>query len=354
MLTKEDICKITGTNIEYLESGDAIIKLTGITDELPEDLHLCTLSLIDSSIKCLPDDLDVQFLEIIRCPNLKTLPDRLYLSSLQIEDSNIDRLPEDFSCSESLSLKNCPLLKKIPDTCIAFSNYLTLYNCPLISVLPKIRVIFGDLNIIGTQIRKLPDHIKIGGSLTVNESSLETIPADIRVGSYIDLRDCKKLQSLPDGLMVNGSLILSGTPIQQLPKALIVEGNLNIMATGIKSLPSDLLVRQQIIGIGLQSQTTNPENEIPEYLSENIWEDSGYFLYDKTLYRVIYQDSFYWRMLDPYTVVSIMLDRNDCYLIDDIYMVTDGDHNYGMSNSLHEAYKDLHDKKIIQQYLTTP
>lgn len=351
MLTKEDICQITGTDIEYLESGEANIKLTGIADELPENLHLCTLSLVDSSIRCLPDDLDVQFLEIIRCPYLQTLPDRLYLTSLQIEDSNIDSLPENFSCPESLSLKNCPLLKKIPDACIAFSSYLTLFNCPLISDLPNIRVIFGDLNIIGTSIRKLPNHIKIGGSLTVNESSLETIPADIRVGSYMDLRDCKNLQSLPDGLMVNGSLILSGTSLQQLPNRLIVGGNLNIMATDIKSLPSDLLVRNQIIGLGLSSQTINPENKFPEYLSESIWNDSGYFLYDKTLYRVIYQDGFCWKILDPYTVVSIMLDRNDCCLIDDIYIVTDGNHNYGMSHSLHEAYKDLHDNKIIQQFL---
>ena len=73
MLTKEDICKITGTDIEELEYGDAIIKLTGITDELPEGLHLCSLTLADCSIKRLPDDLDVQFLEIIRCPNLQTV-----------------------------------------------------------------------------------------------------------------------------------------------------------------------------------------------------------------------------------------------------------------------------------------
>lgn len=352
MLTKEDICKITGTDIEELEYGDAIIKLTGITDELPEGLHLCSLTLADCSIKRLPDDLNVQFLEIIRCPNLQTLPDGLSLMSLQIENSNIDRLPEDFSCSESLTLKDCPVLKKIPDACIAFSDYLTLYNCPLISELPNIKVIFGDLNIIETPIKALPGNIKIGGSLTVNESPLEKLPQNIRVGGYIDLRNCKKLQSLPDGLMVNGSLILSGTSIQQLPNGLIVGGNLNIMTTSIQSLPSDLLVRQQVIGIEEQPQRMNLENKFPEYLSEKIWKDSGYFLYDKTLYRVIFQDTFYKKVLDPYTVVSIMLDRDDCYLIDDIYIVTDEAHNYGMSYSLHEAYKELFDKKTIQRLLT--
>ena len=84
MLTKGDVCRMAGFTIEELESGDSSIRLAGVTDELPEGLCLYELTLEDCrTLTCLPADLRVRCLKIIRCPNLHVLPDQLLLDEFR-------------------------------------------------------------------------------------------------------------------------------------------------------------------------------------------------------------------------------------------------------------------------------
>lgn len=342
MMTKKDICRMAEITMDDLEDGGSDIRLTGMIDDLPDGVKCCSLTLVGCySLTRLPDDLKVDYLEIIRCPNLLVFPSKLHLSSLLIEDSDISELPEDLSCSSSMILKNCPKLRKLPDSCIAFAENLVLNECISISYLPNIKIIFGNLCIAGTSISHLPENIKIGGSLVVYDSDLETLPIGIRIGENIDLSGCKKLKSLPEGLIVNGSLNLSESSITQLPGRLIVGENLNIISTSIKSLPPDLLVRNSVLASEGIVYTMEKKRDFPPCLPSLIWKDSGYIQYENTLFRIIYQDDISWKVLDSYTVVSIILERNNILVEDEIYIVTNGANSYGMGNRLQEAFRDL-------------
>lgn len=327
MLTKGDVCRMAGFTIEELESGDSSIRLAGVTDELPEGLCLYELTLEDCrTLTCLPADLRVRCLKIIRCPNLHVLPDQLLLDELLIEDSEITALPENFSCAHRLILNNCSRLCRIPRSCIAFAEDLVIRNCRALSYLPDIRIVFGNLDISGTSISALPGNLKIGGRLSACGSSLKTLPAGIRIGGDVDLSNCKKLESLPEGLTVGGIL--------------------NLFFTAVQALPVDLRVEASILGMEGAACTMREKQDFPTCLRRLIWRNSGYFQYENALYRVIAQGENYWKVLDSYTLVSLMLERNDVCLEDDLYIVTDGRHSYGMGNSLQEAHHALGDGNV--------
>lgn len=389
-MTKEEICMATGISMEELESQTATVRLSGIgvdslprglgwhilqlddcpnLTSLPDDLTCTVLNITDCpGLDSLPDNLQVESLVIDNCPkltclplvkglceleikhssNLIHLPDGLHLDTLYIEDSNIEALPENCSCLRSLSLRNCPYLVKIPDSCIAFSENLILYNCTSLSALPNIKVIFGNLNVVGTQIQSLPKGIKIGGCLMACNSKLETLPEGIRIGEYIDLGDCRNLRSLPDGLMVNGCLNLAGSSIKQLPNRLIVGGNLNILSTDIEALPSDLKVKGTVYGSKRLLDTYEINKNVPPDLPYYIWKDTSYIYYDCMLYRVISHEEFSWRTLDAESTVRIMLDIDFCCEsdIDDgvSYIVMDINHNYGDGATFSEAFRRMEER----------
>ena len=391
MLTKEDICRLADISMEELDKFPSI-NLTGPSvDSLPDgiefhilninhcpnltslpDYFKCTVLqitdcprlermpnyfqgevlVIDNCprLTCLPALNGVIQLEIRHCPNLTRLPDGLELSFLCIDDSNIEALPEDCFFYQDLSLINCPNLKRLPDSCIAFSGDVNLYNCSSLSVLPDIKVVFGNLNIMGSPIKNLPKNIKIGGSLVARESKLETLPEGIRIGEYINLSNCSCLRSLPDGLIVNGCLNLEGTPIKQLPDRLMVGGNLNILSTNIESLPDDLQVKGRVSGSKRLLDTYEINDDIPNDLPFYIWKDSPYVYYSNRLYRIIASDQYSWRVLDAEVAVRTMLDmglRND-YDIDDgvSYIVMDVDHHYGDGPTTHDALRRMEERRL--------
>lgn len=78
---------------------------------------------------------------------------------------------------------------------------------------------------------------------------LKNLPKDQRVADCdLDLEK-SSIASLPEGLHVKGSLVLSYNPIIiSLPKGLKVGGSLYLTGTGITSLPDDLQVEYEIYG----------------------------------------------------------------------------------------------------------
>ena len=77
MLTKEDISRISGVDLELLDGYRKIVKLNGEeVDALPSGLDFLALSLQNCpSLTELPEDLPVQYLSVMGCPNLKRLPE---------------------------------------------------------------------------------------------------------------------------------------------------------------------------------------------------------------------------------------------------------------------------------------
>lgn len=123
----------------------------------------------------------------------------------------------------------------------------------------------GDLDFRRAQIKSLPDGLIVNGSLWLDSSAIETLPKGLKVTGYLDLRNskikhipyppevgssvilyiCKDLRSLPENWVLNGSLDLRHTLLTELPKGLYVKHSLHLNNTPIATIPDDIKVDQR-------------------------------------------------------------------------------------------------------------
>ena len=82
MLTKEDISRISGVDLEMLDGYKKVVELCGEeVDGLPDGLNILGLSLQNCPLLTeLPEDLPIQYLSVMGCPNLKRLPENMKLA----------------------------------------------------------------------------------------------------------------------------------------------------------------------------------------------------------------------------------------------------------------------------------
>ncbi len=347
MLTKEDISRISGVELELLDGYKKVVELYGEeVDGLPDGLNFLGLSLKNCPLLTeLPEDLPIQYLSVMWCPNLKHLPEGLELAHLYLFDSDIETIPEKSSCFLTLVLIDCLRIKRLPACCKAITRDFVVENCPSLISIPDLDIVHGDFNLRNTQVTSLPEHLKIGGSLWMYKTPIETLPADIRVGTDILLGGCGSLKSLPEGLMVNGDLDLSETSIQQLPKGLIVKGDLNLTDTAICSLPEDLIVGGDVIAPENVLNGITINHEVPDNLANLIWEGSGYIYADGHLYRIMAKEDKHWKVLDSFGDIYLIRYGYDNLVEQSIlYLVPDDNpksHAYGIGKNVSEACMDL-------------
>ena len=116
-----------------------------------------------------------------------------------------------------------------------------------ISSLPQDLHVGGYLNLRDcTSLTTLPQGLHVGGDLYLDDcTSLTTLPQGLTVGRYLNLEGCTSLTTLPENLRVGGSLNLSHcTSLTELPQSLHVGGNLSLRGcTSLTELPSRLTRR---------------------------------------------------------------------------------------------------------------
>ena len=106
---------------------------------------------------------------------------------------------------------------------------------------PVIRDLPRDLLLDGAAIERLPKNLSIGGSLKLRDTAVETLPANLSVGGDLDLRHTA-VRDLPEKLSIGGSLSLRGAAVRALPDDLSVGGDLTVSDTAIRDLPRGLSV----------------------------------------------------------------------------------------------------------------
>ena len=95
----------------------------------------------------------------------------------------------------------------------------------------------GYLDLRRLPIQFLPRNLtKVGGNLNLMYSQIEKLPDNFTVNGTLDLQRCKNLQSLPNGLKVKFTLDLRGTNITSLPSDLEVGDNLILYYTPIADM----------------------------------------------------------------------------------------------------------------------
>lgn len=347
MLTKEDISRISGVDLELLDGYREIVELSGEeVDALPGGLNFLALSLLNySSLTELPEDLPIQYLSAMGCPNLKRLPENMKLGALYLFGSDIEAIPEKSTCFSVLVLIECTHIKRLPACCKAITKDFTIEDCPNLASLPELEVVHGDFNLRNTRVTSLPEHLKVGSNLWIFDTPMETLPAHIRVGKDIILSGCKNLKSLPDGLMVNGDLDLSETSVCELPKGLIVKGNLILTDTPVSLLPEDLIVGGEVVAADDVLHDVTINHEVPDNLTERIWEGSGYIYANEQLYRIMAKEERHYKVIAPSLDVYFILYGSDNLVEQSILcLVPDNNpksHAFGIGKSVSEACIDL-------------
>jgi hypothetical protein len=112
--------------------------------------------------------------------------------NLNLINTNIKKLPNDLYVVGSLSLFNCKQLTKLPDK-LYVGNYL---------------------DITQTNITELPNDLHVEGYIDlISCESLKELPSNLYVGKSLKLWGCEQLTELPDNLYVGGYLYIENTPL---------------------------------------------------------------------------------------------------------------------------------------------
>ena len=104
-------------------------------------------------------------------------------------------------------------------------------------------IVDDDLNLSYTNITSLPEGLKVGGSLLLSGcKNITSLPEGLKVGGNLNLIDTN-ITSLPNGLEVGRDLYLNNSNIKSLPENLVVVGNLDLHnCENLTSLPKRLTV----------------------------------------------------------------------------------------------------------------
>jgi hypothetical protein len=122
---------------------------------------------------------------------------------------------------------------------------LDFYEFRWVTSLPEGLKVRGDVVLVETGLKDLPDDLEVDGCLYVGESALTVLPRGLVVGGQLDLRDTG-VRSLPPDLKV-ASLNLEYTHVKDLPASVAVAHELNAWASDLETLPDHLHLTGDLI-----------------------------------------------------------------------------------------------------------
>jgi hypothetical protein len=106
-----------------------------------------------------------------------------------------------------------------------------------------------SIDLSGSDFEELPASLtRVKGSLILRDcTKLESLPEGLKVGGSLYLEGCTELRSLPEGLEVGRSLYLNDCiRLRRLPFGLKVGHSLWLKGSGVFGRPEDLQVGHQI------------------------------------------------------------------------------------------------------------
>ncbi|MGI4814136.1 MAG: hypothetical protein ACRYGG_12515 [Janthinobacterium lividum] len=127
-----------------------------------------------------------------------------------------------------------------PDGCVEIHSDIDLEGSR-IDHLPEHLIVHGALDLAGTPILSLPRRLVVHGPLYVERTHITALSEYFSIAGELRMEQ-SQIQSLPSGLHVRDKLDISGTPITVLPQGLIVDDALDLRNTAITRFPSDLRV----------------------------------------------------------------------------------------------------------------
>lgn len=167
-------------------------------------------------------------------------------------------LPADLTV-EGLVLSGYPELNALPKN-LKVKHQLDVRNCRQLTELPEGLDCY-EINASQTSLERLPDDLRVQNRLDLTGCErLQRLPDGLKVGTLI-LRDCTQLEALPEGLEVNFLDISGCINLSEFPKTGSIQVRLN--AAGcfrIRALPDWLTHLAQLNVSGCALMTALPEH----------------------------------------------------------------------------------------------
>ncbi len=149
--------------------------------------------------------------------NIDQLPDKLSCYELDLSDNPLESIPLDLKVECTLTLNNCRKLTSLPNRLKTGS--LEIQNCVELKSLPK-NLDVWYLDATGCSgLKSLPAKATIQhGSLSVARCNwINTIPDYVQQLSSLDISDCPLITDLPQGLRIGLWIDVAGSGLTQLP-----------------------------------------------------------------------------------------------------------------------------------------
>ena len=188
---------------------------------LPDGLTAATLDLSGcTGLRRMPRDLRVRRLDLSGSWNPEHLLSGLSCYELDLKNTAVTAIPPDLRVEYRLDLQGCTGLRALPDGLRVGS--LILRDCISLESLPHgLDVYFLDITGC-TGIADWPRRgsIQVGRLTARGCAQLRTLPRWMTRLAQLDLRDCRNLAALPEGLVVTSWVDVAGTRIRTLPASL--------------------------------------------------------------------------------------------------------------------------------------
>ena len=213
--------------------------------------------------------LEVKSLDVSGCMRLRHIPSNMVVTNLfNASNSLLETLPA--LSVNTINVNNCSKLTTLdPDICFnqlkadysgltqlpknlnavyVFANNSQIFEIPS-------GCIIQEMSLNETQLIKIHPNVKIQ-SLSISHTPIETIPSGLKFYK-LNVSHCQNLKNLPDDIVVEGSLNLTGSMIQKLPVLNTQNIHLN-NCPNITELPEGLIT--QNLFAAKSGLTTLPQN----------------------------------------------------------------------------------------------
>ena len=181
------------------------------------------LALDPGEVFQLPDDLEVEYLNLKGSATLTCLPCGLRCYELNLAETKIASLPADLRVESILDLSNCEELTALPAGLQVGS--LVLRGCRSLEALPEdLTVWFLDMTGCWS-FRSWPKRATIrSGRVNLRGcAALTSLPEYLGPLAALNVRDCPGLRSLPEGLRITGWIDVAQSglaEVKRIPKSL--------------------------------------------------------------------------------------------------------------------------------------
>lgn len=163
-------------------------------------------------------------LDLTGLKNVAALPTGIECHTLIWKDSPLTVLPPGFQVRHKLSLAGSTRLEHLPEGLSV--SVLDLTGCSSLAALPE-NLSADFLTLDGcTALKHWPvtAKVSIGFVSARGCAALPALPSSLGPLTSLNLRDCARIERLPDGIQVRSWLDIGGTRIESLPESLAGAG----------------------------------------------------------------------------------------------------------------------------------